>query len=379
MKISSKAKHAILIGSLCSVSYFAVYTFDDEGNVVGEYMDVDGVNVGLTGETGTDKGIGARRYSENLLKNHDFQENAVSIDGGWSVQDTGSLTCLTNYGNAKHGNYCLYLQREQAGSSVLSQNVGELQPGDYTFSAYVRTLDEGIDGGIVLGVQSGTATLGQSDGIMKTPAGEYERLTASFHLTVEADVTVKIAFGGIGKVLVDSAQLEKNGYAGAYNLLHNGSFERVSWEWTIPTTHESITQADHFNGSRSLDVIGALDEAHGASQTVDVIATSSTRETFTLSGWAKAEGALPNAAEKGDHAPTFRLRAEIKLCNVEEPEVYTADFAPCTTGWQYAEVQFAKAQFATVESLKVYCDYDYNNGVAYSTISSLCGIPSKPT
>ena len=45
--------------------------------------------------------------------------------------------------------------------------------------------------------------------------------------------------------------------------------------------------------------------------------------------------------------------------------MYTADFTPCTEGWQYAEVQFAKAQFATVESLKVYCDYDYNNGVAY--------------
>ena len=65
----------------------------------------------------------------------------------------------------------------------------------------------------------------------------------------------------------------------------------------------------------------------------------------------------------GAFCSTFRLLAEIVYKN-GETEQYPLDFSTCTDEWQYASLQFSKAQYRAVESLTVVCDYSHNFGTA---------------
>jgi len=116
--------------------------------------------------------------------------------------------------------------------------------------------------------------------------------------------------------------------------------------------------------SLTTHVVGA-----GAKTTYDYSAVArSTRETFTLSGWAKGCGMV--ARERcGVTGPMFRLRAVVNYYDDYYKEYgseeFTADFAPMTEEWQYASVQFAKSAFRKVKDVQVFCDYSYNNGTVY--------------
>lgn len=120
--------------------------------------------------------------------------------------------------------------------------------------------------------------------------------------------------------------------------------------------------------SRALTMTGDLDSSRYAYQVVPVRTTRSTRETFTLSGWAKGYG-LPNRERAGAANPQFRLRAVVKYYDTVYreygSETFTADFSSCTEEWQLASVQFAKSKYRTIQSLTVYCDYSYNSGTVY--------------
>ena len=151
-------------------------------------------------------------------------------------------------------------------------------------------------------------------------------------------------------------------------MLENGNFERGTSGWICSDGVYSAA-GTCFNMSKSLYMSGAVSSNRYAYQTVPVKATRSTRETFTLSGWAKGYG-LPNH-DRNDvtNAPRFRLRAVIKYCDEAYKEYgteeFTADFSPCTEEWQFASVQFSKSKYRTVEKITVYCDYGYNSGTVY--------------
>ena len=91
-----------------------------------------------------------------------------------------------------------------------------------------------------------------------------------------------------------------------------------------------------------------------------------TRESFTLSGWAKGYG-LP--IHEDGVKTTFRLRAKIKYNDSYysdySTEEYTANFSIRTEEWQLASVEFAKSKYRTVEYIDIYLDYDHNFGTAY--------------
>ena len=74
---------------------------------------------------------------------------------------------------------------------------------------------------------------------------------------------------------------------------------------------------------------------------------ASTRETFTLSGWAKGNG-LPDHERKGAKAPAFRLRARIVYAD-GTAEDFTAPFSPSAEEWQFASVEFSKSKYKEVE------------------------------
>ncbi len=348
------------------------YTFDDDGNIVSEYVystdtgkvGGDGEESGINPHSG-DGGAGIVSNINNLLRCHNFEVLAA-----WSEMpcNCGDLY-VTNYAHepsTKFGKKLLRMQSHNAdcGENGVYQVTTALPAGQYTFSAYVRVISafKGTDAGAFLRITDTYGNiLGVSERLTKTDT-EYTRLILPFELSEEQSVEAQILVNGKGTVYVDAAQLENNPYANTYNMLENGNFEYGTFSWTL-SSGASVSTEDRFNMSKALRINGSLNAQAYASQKLLIKANASTRETFTLSGWAKGYG-LPNHERDGVKTPTFRLRAVITY-NDNSTQTEVADFSPCTEEWQLASVQFAKNTCRTVKYIMVYCDYDYNYGTAY--------------
>ena len=281
---------------------------------------------------------------------------------------------VSNYSNDSYskfgGNTCWIRNYGQDDDlNGIYQDTNTLPAGEYTFSVYTK-IDGAFSGNVNPGVfirvtDTSNNILAESERLIER-SSEYVRLIALFEITSAQSVKVQIMISGRGSVDVDGAQLENNPYANAYNMLENGNFERSSgWTLSSGTSYNSGTS---FNMSHSIMISGNLESGCCVSQKVLVKKTRSTRETFTLSGWAKGYG-LPNHERDGVMTPTFRLRAVIKYYDTTYKEYgteeFTADFSPCTEEWQFASVQFSKSKYRTVQYIRVYCDYGYNSGTVY--------------
>ena len=354
-----------------------VYTFDDEGNIVSEYVySQDTGNTGADGEESGihphsgDGGVGIASNINNLLTDHNFESLSAwpSMPGNYGDLN---ISDYTNAIYAKFGNKALRIQSFQADCSEngVYQITNTLPAGQYTFSAYLHVTSafSGTNAGAFIRVTDTAGNiLGVSELLSKYDS-EYTRLIVPFELASAQSVQVQILVNGKGTVYADAAQLENNPYANAYNMLENGNFERGTDGWE-KSSGVSYSTGTRFNMSKSLMMTGSLDAIRYAYQDPAVRTTRSTRETFTLSGWAKGYG-LPNHDRNGGTAPKFRLRAVVKyydaLYHEYEKEEFTADFSPCTEEWQFASVQFSKSKYRAIQYIRIYCDYDYNSGTVY--------------
>ncbi|MBR5223344.1 MAG: RHS repeat protein, partial [Clostridia bacterium] len=347
-----------------------VYTFDDDGNIISEYVySEDKGNMGANGEESGinphsgDGGAGVVSNINNLLVGHSFESL-----GAWP-----SMACncgdiyINNYTDetaAKFGKKVLCIKTNTACvENGVYQVTNVLPAGEYTFSAYVKPItnitDAEQNGAYIRVTTTDGTVIGVSECISKKDS-EFIRLVVPFELSTEQSVVVQLLVNGKGTVYFNAPQLENNPFANAYNMLENGNFE-LDTAWNKNGAYyNSITR---FNMNKAMSIIGNLDKKCYAYQKVYVKTNAGTRETFTLSGWAKGWG-LPTHAQDSDCKPTFRLRAVVKYSN-GETDPYFADFSPCTEEWQLASVQFAKNKYAKVEYIEVFCEYDYNSGVAY--------------
>ena len=272
-----------------------VYTFDDDGNIISEYVySEDTGNTGVDGgESGIhpyagDGGVGVVSNINNLLTGHNF-ENLTA----WP-----SMPCncgdmyISDYAYepyTKYGKKVLRMQSYQTGcgENGVYQVSNTLPAGRYTFSAYLRVLSafSGTDAGaFIRATDTSGNVLGVSERLAKYDS-EYTRLIVPFEIASAQSVQVQILVNGKGTVYVDAAQLENNPYANAYNMLENGNFERGTDGWS-KTSGVSYSTGTRFNMSKSLYMTGDLESNRYAYQDVTVRANRSTRETFTLSGWA---------------------------------------------------------------------------------------------
>ena len=354
------------------------YTFDDDGNIVSEYVystdtgrvGGDGEESGINPHSG-DGGAGVVSNINNLLQNHSFETLA-----NWHEMST---CCGTHYifthtdeSTAKFGKkvLCIETFADNSGDGGAYQTVESLPAGQYTFSAYLRVRawysSKGVSAFIRVCDSCGNI-LGVSERLSQRDS-EYTRLIVPFEIDSQQSVQVQILTNGAGAVYADAAQLENNPYANAYNMLENGNFERGISSWEPSGSVSSVT-GTCFNMKKSLCMYGSVSSDTHAWQMPAVRTTRSTRETFTLSGWAKGWGLPNHEREDVKNAPRFRLRAVIHYkdtyYNEFGTEEFTADFSPATEEWQFASVQFSKSKYRTVDGIRVYCDYGYNSGVAY--------------
>ncbi len=357
-----------------------VYTIDDDGNIAGEYAYTKETgNVQATGEAGInpymgENGMSYVKVSDNMLINHGFSSLT-----GWSEEEKNcsDVDVTLNKGMSMYGNTCVKLvsnNKSTCGGGINQYTYCSMDGGAYTFSAYVNVSSEftGTDspGVFVRVTDTAGKVLAESEHLYRKTDG-YVRLAATFE-NYKGYVLVKILVYGKGTAYADGAQLEKGEYAGDYNFLVNGSFEKGLDGWSRIRSATSASGIA-FNKGSSLKFTGNIDWSQHAYQDIVVNTTYDTRETFTLSGWAKASNALPYRERETGAAASLRLRALIKYDGVKESdeEEFVANFTPCTEGWQFVSVQFKKTKFRNVKYIRIYCDYDFNAGEVYFDAISL--------
>ena len=365
------------LGETADTVVKTVYTFDNEGNTVSEYMYTEETgNIGVEKEAGGinphgGDSTGVISNINNLLLGHNFESFQ-----GWATEpgshESFHILTTANERYSKFGRRTFQMQSYQGETMAngVYQDSIALSPGDYTFSAYLRIGTEDADneniGAYIRVTKADGTVLAESEHLSKYDT-EFMRLIIPFALETEESVRVHILLDGKGTIYVDGAQLENNPYANPYNMLVNGNFEHETTGWE-KSNYVNTTSSTHFNMKHSLKMKGNIDEVRTASQNVAVKSNRGTRETFTLSGWAKGNGVV-NREREGCEDAQFRLRAEIQYYDsvYQEygTETYTADFSSCTEDWQLASVQFTKEKYRKVRHIRVFCDYSYNTGNAY--------------
>ena len=362
----TKPKDEILAESKDTV-ISTVYTFNDDGECIGEYSyNSDDENLKyVTGENVIST-LGYINNIDNLLLNHNF----TGLDNWVSEPSNCGTVHISNYAYepyAKFGNKVLRIQTnaDSCCDNGVYQDTVMLQAGEYAFSTHIRVLStfKGVNkaGAYIRVTSTDGKILAESERISKYNT-EYIRLVTPFTLESAQSVKVHLMLDGDGAAYYDAVQLEKNSYANAYNMLLNSNFERNDIGWVSDGCFE-ISSDEHFNMLHSLKLIGSLNSKNIVKQQVPVKANRGTRETFTLSGWAKGRS-LPYTDRENCEQNEFSLSAVIKYSDGTE-ETHTASFSPCTDEWQPASVQFAKSKYKIVSKLTVNCNYNYNTGVAY--------------
>ncbi len=353
------------------------YTFDDDGNVISEYVytsDTEKTGVsndgsGINPHSG-DGGAGIVRNINNLLRGHSF-ESLKSWINTPSCSSDFQLSLFENESSAKFGKNILRMQSNdtECTANGIYQITNSLPAGQYTFSVYARVYNiSGTNAGAYIRVLDNNGCVIATSEKLTVCDYHFVRLILPFELSSPQPVEVQILVDGKCSIYADAAQLESNPYANDYNILENGNFERTgnNGVWTL-SAGASYSELNCFDMSKSLCINGSIATARYAYQVPVVCTSRSTRETFTLSGWAKGYG-LPNHERYGAVSPKFRLRAVIRYSNsssTDYSEEFTADFSPCTEEWQFASVQFSKTQYKPIYDITVYCEYNYNSGTVY--------------
>ena len=357
-----------------------VYTFDNDGEVIGTYAYVDETEkYGVSGE-----GAGIHPYAgeeinaaftvENMLLNHNFE---AGLDHWISnPADTENFrTSITDYAsNVKYGRKSVYMFAHELSNAYnsLYQEI-TLPKGKYTFSTHVKVAycydNEPQTGAHILVTHQNGAVLAESEHF-KTRTSGFVRLVASFELAEETTVRLHLATDCHSSIYFNAPQLEKNEFANPYNMLSNSNFEQQLNGWTVAeeATNVAVSTDASFNMTSSLKISSELGVEGYASQKILPKEPYGTRETFTLSGWAK--GCALVARERNEAEPAvFRLRAVMHCYDYatkeNTTEEFTANFSACTADWQFASVQFAKTAYAQVNDIEIFCEYSNNVGDAY--------------
>ena len=342
------------------------------GASVGKYTATNKTS-GKNNRVETSAAIGAA--AANWIKNGGFETENTS--GGndakyWSfagIKDGTNIVAKPD--NHRTGTRSLkaWLTTASVDSVSATQTVTGLEVGQtYTFSAYVNTAyaESFNDDGVYLTANNGSETVSGTPVNYKTNSeieNGWTRIDVTF--TAGATNTVSIVVNGIGGITyADDVQLEKGDAPSNVNLLSDGGME-YSGFWSGKN-----------NGSAAGSGVASSKAAKVTSnpladgyllQTVPVNYAGA--NTFVLSGWAKADAMADNLDEDlfGERK-NFGLKAIINYTDgTKDTKDFYAPFnAEIRNEWQYASLIIIPSNAdKTVKSIDVYCQYKYNNGVAY--------------
>ncbi|MEE1178678.1 MAG: carbohydrate binding domain-containing protein, partial [Lachnospiraceae bacterium] len=195
-----------------------------------------------------------------------------------------------------------------AGESGIMQD-HTLSPGTYTLSAYVCVEELG-DGGVFHLTAKGVNADGTEE-VLNTSSGITARtdnavdngwLRESVTFTVDdthTGVNVYATIGNaVGIAYVTCFQLEEGTVANKFNLLENGSFEKMGdtqdipslYNWQETESGDGRVTGDFPFGNCAVHIKGAIGKRKGYYQSISLKADPNM--VFSVSGWAKAN-AIP--------------------------------------------------------------------------------------
>ena len=353
----------------------ATYFFASDGTVLSEYMTLpSGQRRGIESESSDitpyiGEGVRASAASVNLLKNPDLS-SATHWPLTAPVSERKNGEDINVYGHKYIG-----LNSWNDVESGIRQETGELAAGEYNFSAFVRVFSQYLysDGkkaeGFLRVWSAENLLLAESERI-DTKGDVFSRLDVPFFLDTAQSVTVELCHHGCGQTDWAAAQLSPHAFPSPYNML--GSFAETAAVGWVCSGNVSVTNdPEHsFYGKGALCIASSQTDLGKAHKSIPVLAVDSVRESFTLSGWAKAPAYPDRLAIGADNAPVFCLAAEIvykKATDETEQEIerYEMPFDSRISGWQHVTLSFAKTKRKDVEELRVLCCYGYRPGNAY--------------
>lgn len=380
--------------SVDTQTLITVYVFNADGSLRNRYMSagVNGEVVTPSGsETGInpymdDGGVSVRRSVINLLADHDFRSLAH-----WTEcvgEDCDSLTIASKKTQAaKFGSHAAVISAPCIGGygNGMYQTTNTLPAGDYTFSAYVlvgsKAIGATMPGAYLKVMLPNGRTLYETEHIAETGRRPM-RLEAPFTLDSTQTVCVYILVDGKATVYASAAQLERGAYANKYNMLYDSDFEIESiateGDHCWVSAMASLSTAEKRNGTYSVKLGDSGPVLKSVSQRIYPKTSKTSRETFTLTGWAKSANVVlinpaPEDSNGSGNYSSFGLAAKIKYKGVDALEIHSTEFDPNFSSWQEASLQFCKKEYREIEYIVVAAQLKYTTGIAYfDEIQLLC-------
>ena len=342
------------------------YTTDMQDNVLGASSAV----YSGCGSTDKDNNRTMRTASigvaaQQLLQNPSVESASVSP---WSL--SGGMTTSSQAHTGLKG---------FAGSNgaAAAYNAGDLAAGKtYTFSGYVKIPTAGTS--VTLEVRNSSNTLLASDSVSYVTTSQIQnpwvRASVTFTAGTAGTYQLIVKASGAATVYADDFQLELAEAPSTFNLVEDSSFRYGTSRWILGTGARFGISSDTLH-PHTLGISGDPNStATNAYQ--DIPINLSSKETYVLSGWAKADAApdtLNTAADPAqDLNKQFGLRAVITYTD-NSTEYHYVPFNPELTGWQFtscAIVPDPKDENGnpvekTVASIRVICAYESNINTAH--------------
>ncbi len=366
------------------------YCFDVEGTLINQYLRKSGNSTEIVIPSGAGSGInpylgdGGVSVTEtviNLLEDHDFR----SLDH-WTpvigIECSGDPRATGSERYSKYGQHSVRLTTASpTGSGTgMYQTVTLAERGEYTFSAYAniprKAYGENHPGVYLRVTDASENVLYESEHVKET-GGEHFRLVAPFYLQAAGTVKLYVLIDGLATVFVSAAQLEACAYANKYNMLYNSSFEKAfitnSAQSGWDKYQVSFSTEEKLNGTRSVKAVGDGTHERFVNQFITPKTKKSTRETYTLMGWAKVhEISYTHYSNEENDPQRFQLRAEIHYTDGTY-EDHIAKFNPYNKNWQPVSLEFSKGAYKEIDFINIFCEFSFITGTVYfDDIQLLC-------
>ena len=266
---------------------------DTYGTIETKQFDRYGRTTLVTDEKGNyvDSSLGLyRTMSKNLLTNQSF-ENGLD---DWTKGTTKTPTVSETYSHS--GEKSVKFVSDTTETKYIYQRIPATETGIYTFSAYVKAVNE-FSSDEKLSLLCGA--LDASGEFIVTDYRTVAAVTTDFNrYSVSVDIPenatyIICGFGFMdssGEFYVDSAQLEKGSGFGSYNQLANGSFTDVSANtvtgWTSDSIYTLGTATVNTLQSNTVNFTSSKNANYTLSQTVQIDGNEG--DIVTFGGWLKA-------------------------------------------------------------------------------------------
>ncbi len=340
-----------------------VYVFDDHGKAICAYStDLSGNEVfgaSYAEYTTTDPGKETNNKIKTsavkgITRQNYFIDGNLESASGWSNDTQNGGTASYTSESTLFGSKAMKLTATGTYSYAMYYRFFYIpEPGTYTLSAYVKTVDisgeEGASlylGGAKSEILTGTTNTANNNG--------WRRISVTKTFTSAGSNLVAVSLDNVsGTAYADCIQLEKSETPSDFNFVDNGGFEAIR-KWS-----GSYTLASGKIGSYGAKLDGNPAAQNRLSQTINVNAPLNT--TFMLSGWAKA-----TSVDVSKDGRKFGLLATLNYSDGTSNEQYVS-FNPDNVNWQYATLAIVpnpENTAATVNSITISVCYDHNANTA---------------